>query len=124
MSCADPCPCVAGSCCDLREHLCKPHNRGLNNKCYDDCMCTEGEFSSLLSSVQLASHLPVLTHSSGLWVKPGAKSAALSLSLPLTHNVTIFESSKTSCFGSGKSKARYLHTQQRKPQYINTSSVL
>ncbi|OXB77330.1 UNVERIFIED_CONTAM: hypothetical protein H355_002322 [Colinus virginianus] len=31
-----------GSCCDLREHLCKPHNRGLNNKCYDDCMCTEG----------------------------------------------------------------------------------
>ncbi|KAJ6656848.1 hypothetical protein lerEdw1_003179 [Lerista edwardsae] len=31
-----------GCCCDLREHLCKPHNRGLNNKCYDDCMCTEG----------------------------------------------------------------------------------
>ncbi|XP_005492973.1 draxin [Zonotrichia leucophrys gambelii] len=34
--------CPPGSCCDLREHLCKPHNRGLNNKCYDDCMCTEG----------------------------------------------------------------------------------
>ncbi|NXG19571.1 DRAXI protein, partial [Grallaria varia] len=34
--------CLPGSCCDLREHLCKPHNRGLNNKCYDDCMCTEG----------------------------------------------------------------------------------
>ncbi|KTG47637.1 hypothetical protein cypCar_00010227 [Cyprinus carpio] len=31
-----------GSCCDLREHECKPHNRGLNNKCYDDCMCEEG----------------------------------------------------------------------------------
>lgn len=48
LSCADPWSCVAGSCCDLREHLCKPHNRGLNNKCYDDCMCTEGESSSLL----------------------------------------------------------------------------
>ncbi|KAM8927035.1 draxin [Pelodytes ibericus] len=34
--------CLPGSCCDLREHLCKPHNRGLNNKCYDDCMCSEG----------------------------------------------------------------------------------
>ncbi|XP_056398193.1 draxin [Hyla sarda] len=34
--------CLPGSCCDLREHLCNPHNRGLNNKCYDDCMCTEG----------------------------------------------------------------------------------
>ncbi|XP_075046330.1 draxin isoform X2 [Mixophyes fleayi] len=34
--------CLPGSCCDLREHLCKPHNRGLNNKCFDDCMCTEG----------------------------------------------------------------------------------
>ncbi|NXY60466.1 DRAXI protein, partial [Callaeas wilsoni] len=34
--------CLPGSCCDLREHLCKLHNRGLNNKCYDDCMCTEG----------------------------------------------------------------------------------
>ncbi|XP_018083190.1 draxin [Xenopus laevis] len=34
--------CLPGSCCDLREHLCKPNNRGLNNKCYDDCMCTEG----------------------------------------------------------------------------------
>ncbi|XP_066493450.1 draxin [Tiliqua scincoides] len=34
--------CLPGCCCDLREHLCKPHNRGLNNKCYDDCMCTEG----------------------------------------------------------------------------------
>lgn len=35
---------VAGSCCDLRQHECKPHNRGLNNKCYDDCMCEEGEW--------------------------------------------------------------------------------
>uniref|UniRef100_A0A8C8S9C2 Draxin n=1 Tax=Pelusios castaneus TaxID=367368 RepID=A0A8C8S9C2_9SAUR len=34
--------CLPGSCCDLRGHLCKPHNRGLNNKCYDDCMCTPG----------------------------------------------------------------------------------
>ncbi|XP_062822776.1 draxin [Anolis carolinensis] len=34
--------CLPGCCCDLREHLCKPHNRGLNNKCYGDCMCTEG----------------------------------------------------------------------------------
>ena len=33
----------AGTCCDLREHLCTPHNRGLNNKCFDDCMCMEGE---------------------------------------------------------------------------------
>uniref|UniRef100_A0A2K5D3F6 Dorsal inhibitory axon guidance protein n=1 Tax=Aotus nancymaae TaxID=37293 RepID=A0A2K5D3F6_AOTNA len=30
------------TCCDLREHLCTPHNRGLNNKCFDDCMCVEG----------------------------------------------------------------------------------
>ncbi|KAG8434772.1 hypothetical protein GDO86_012935 [Hymenochirus boettgeri] len=34
--------CLSGSCCDLREHLCKIHNRGLNNKCFDDCMCNEG----------------------------------------------------------------------------------
>ncbi|XP_051967281.1 draxin isoform X2 [Xyrauchen texanus] len=34
--------CLTGFCCDLREHECKPHNRGLNNKCYDDCMCEEG----------------------------------------------------------------------------------
>ncbi|KAG1959594.1 draxin [Pimephales promelas] len=34
--------CLPGSCCDLREHECKPHNHGLNNKCYDDCMCEEG----------------------------------------------------------------------------------
>lgn len=44
-----------GSCCDLRQHECKPHNRGLNNKCYDDCMCEEGErlllFYSLLASL-------------------------------------------------------------------------
>lgn len=39
------CACsVKGSCCDLRQHECKPHNRGLNNKCYDDCMCEEGEW--------------------------------------------------------------------------------
>ncbi|XP_010783310.1 draxin [Notothenia coriiceps] len=31
-----------GSCCDLRQHECQPHNRGLNNKCYDDCMCEDG----------------------------------------------------------------------------------
>ncbi|XP_061833604.1 draxin isoform X1 [Nerophis lumbriciformis] len=34
--------CLPGSCCDLRQHECKGHNRGLNNKCYDDCMCEEG----------------------------------------------------------------------------------
>ncbi|KAI1890573.1 hypothetical protein AGOR_G00155070 [Albula goreensis] len=34
--------CLSGSCCDLRHHECRTHNRGLNNKCYDDCMCTEG----------------------------------------------------------------------------------
>uniref|UniRef100_A0A3B1J9R3 Dorsal inhibitory axon guidance protein b n=1 Tax=Astyanax mexicanus TaxID=7994 RepID=A0A3B1J9R3_ASTMX len=34
--------CVPGSCCNLRKHLCEPHSRGLNNKCYDDCMCEEG----------------------------------------------------------------------------------
>ncbi|XP_053724435.1 draxin [Synchiropus splendidus] len=34
--------CLPGSCCDLRQHECKAHNRGLNNKCYDDCMCEEG----------------------------------------------------------------------------------
>lgn len=33
---------ISGSCCDLRHHECKPHNRGLNNKCFDDCMCEEG----------------------------------------------------------------------------------
>ncbi|XP_015678858.1 draxin [Protobothrops mucrosquamatus] len=41
-SCDHHLDCLSGSCCDLREHLCKLHNRGLNNKCYDDCMCTEG----------------------------------------------------------------------------------
>ncbi|XP_043931203.1 draxin [Protopterus annectens] len=43
---AEPCDhhldCLPGSCCDLRHHICKPHNRGLNNKCFDDCMCAEG----------------------------------------------------------------------------------
>ncbi|MGH0139805.1 UNVERIFIED_CONTAM: hypothetical protein FKN15_001054 [Acipenser sinensis] len=43
---AEPCDhhldCLPGSCCELRQHVCKPHNRGLNNKCYDDCMCEEG----------------------------------------------------------------------------------
>ncbi|XP_029006265.1 draxin [Betta splendens] len=34
--------CLSGSCCDLRLHECKLYNRGLNNKCYDDCMCEEG----------------------------------------------------------------------------------
>ncbi|XP_060707995.1 draxin isoform X2 [Hemiscyllium ocellatum] len=34
--------CLPGWCCDLRQHVCKAHNRGLNNKCYDDCMCAEG----------------------------------------------------------------------------------
>ncbi|XP_026880482.2 draxin isoform X2 [Electrophorus electricus] len=34
--------CLSGSCCDLRQHECEAHNRGLNNKCYDDCMCEEG----------------------------------------------------------------------------------
>ncbi|XP_034357663.1 draxin isoform X2 [Arvicanthis niloticus] len=34
--------CLPGTCCDPREHLCTPHNRGLNNKCFDDCMCMEG----------------------------------------------------------------------------------
>lgn len=35
-------PVSTGSCCDLREHHCDPQNRGLNNKCFDDCMCAEG----------------------------------------------------------------------------------
>ncbi|XP_072888054.1 draxin isoform X3 [Hemitrygon akajei] len=43
---AEPCDhhldCLPGWCCDLRQHICKAHNRGLNNKCYDDCMCAEG----------------------------------------------------------------------------------
>ncbi|XP_003973094.3 draxin [Takifugu rubripes] len=43
---SEPCDhhsdCLPGSCCDLRQHECKSHNRGLNNKCYDDCMCEEG----------------------------------------------------------------------------------
>ncbi|XP_062315060.1 draxin-A [Osmerus eperlanus] len=34
--------CLPGNCCDLRQQKCRPHNRGLNNKCYDDCMCEEG----------------------------------------------------------------------------------
>ncbi|XP_015421371.1 PREDICTED: draxin [Myotis davidii] len=34
--------CLPGTCCDLRGHICMPHNRGLNNKCFDDCMCAEG----------------------------------------------------------------------------------
>ncbi|KAI4893424.1 hypothetical protein NFI96_028378 [Prochilodus magdalenae] len=34
--------CNVGSCCNLRKHTCDLHNRGLNNKCYDDCMCEEG----------------------------------------------------------------------------------
>ncbi|MBN3286434.1 DRXIA protein, partial [Polyodon spathula] len=44
---AEPCDhhldCLPGSCCDLRQHVCKPHNHGLNNKCFDNCMCEEGE---------------------------------------------------------------------------------
>lgn len=43
---------LIGSCCDLREHECKPHNRGLNNKCYDDCMCEEGECHVSLRTIQ------------------------------------------------------------------------
>ncbi|XP_056589688.1 draxin isoform X2 [Triplophysa dalaica] len=34
--------CQPGSCCNLRNHTCDIHNRGLNNKCYDNCMCEEG----------------------------------------------------------------------------------
>ncbi|XP_051518232.1 draxin-B-like [Myxocyprinus asiaticus] len=34
--------CLPGSCCNLRNHVCELHNRGLNNKCYDNCMCEEG----------------------------------------------------------------------------------
>lgn len=33
-----------GICCDLREYFCTFYNRGFNNKCFDDCMCAEGEF--------------------------------------------------------------------------------
>lgn len=40
------CAVSAGTCCDLRGHVCTPHNRGLNNKCFDDCMCAEGEPAS------------------------------------------------------------------------------
>ncbi|XP_017562088.2 draxin-A [Pygocentrus nattereri] len=42
VSCDHHLDCVPGSCCNLRKHTCDPHNRGLNNKCYDDCMCEEG----------------------------------------------------------------------------------
>uniref|UniRef100_A0AAY4DDD3 Uncharacterized protein n=1 Tax=Denticeps clupeoides TaxID=299321 RepID=A0AAY4DDD3_9TELE len=41
-SCDHHLDCFPGSCCDLRRHICEQHNRGLNNKCYDDCMCEEG----------------------------------------------------------------------------------
>ncbi|XP_076994213.1 draxin [Tamandua tetradactyla] len=41
-SCSHHQDCLPGTCCDLRERLCMPHNRGLNNKCFDDCMCVEG----------------------------------------------------------------------------------
>ncbi|XP_040852980.1 draxin-like [Ochotona curzoniae] len=41
-SCSHHQDCLPGSCCDLRERVCTPHNRGLNNKCFDDCMCVEG----------------------------------------------------------------------------------
>ncbi|XP_078741617.1 draxin [Lampetra fluviatilis] len=34
--------CPLGSCCEPRLHRCSAHNRGLNNKCFDDCMCSEG----------------------------------------------------------------------------------
>ncbi|XP_051961283.1 draxin-like [Xyrauchen texanus] len=34
--------CLPGSCCNLRNYVCELHNRGLNNKCYDNCMCEEG----------------------------------------------------------------------------------
>ncbi|KAK1801775.1 hypothetical protein P4O66_022421 [Electrophorus voltai] len=33
---------VTGSCCNLRKHMCEVQNRGLNNKCYDNCMCKRG----------------------------------------------------------------------------------
>ncbi|XP_066527928.1 draxin-B [Hoplias malabaricus] len=42
MSCNHHLDCMPGSCCNLRKHVCDPYNRGLNNKCYDDCMCEEG----------------------------------------------------------------------------------
>ncbi|XP_059383018.1 draxin-like [Carassius carassius] len=42
MSCKHHQDCLPGSCCNLRTHVCELHNRGFNNKCYDNCMCEEG----------------------------------------------------------------------------------
>ena len=57
------CGSAAGSCCDLRQHECQAHNRGLNNKCYDDCMCEDGE-SDRDALVQCAAqiHIVILIH--------------------------------------------------------------
>ncbi|KAI2649772.1 Draxin [Labeo rohita] len=41
-SCKHHLDCLPGSCCNLRKQVCELHNRGLNNKCYDSCMCEEG----------------------------------------------------------------------------------
>lgn len=47
---------VSGSCCNLRKHVCELHNRGLNNKCYDSCMCEEGEQMNWFLSELIITH--------------------------------------------------------------------
>lgn len=122
MSCPDLCFCSAGSCCDLREHICKPHNRGLNNKCYDDCMCTEGEFSSRPSS-WLHSWLQWSPES--WFICENTSQALLLLAFPC-HWLTVWPLSHLGClaFPLEKQTSSYLQTSQKQPQYFNTSVLL
>ncbi|XP_051516854.1 draxin-like [Myxocyprinus asiaticus] len=57
--------CLPGSCCNLRSNVCELHNRGLNNKCYDNCMCEEG----LQCSAKLHRHYRI-TRKKGRCVDP------------------------------------------------------
>ncbi|KAK9954309.1 hypothetical protein ABG768_016389 [Culter alburnus] len=64
-SCKHHLDCLPGSCCNLRKHVCELHNRGLNNKCYDSCMCEEG----LRCYAKLHSHYRI-TRKKGQCVDP------------------------------------------------------